>query len=220
MTPEELTRVDRYFEDLFVGDDAVVDAAIEASRAAGLPPHQVSKSQAKLLFVLARMVRAERILEIGTLGGVSAIFLGRAVAPGGRVITLELNPTHVRMARENLTRAGLSDRVEVREGAALETLETLGGPFDLAFIDADKPNNPAYFQAALKLVRTGGVIVVDNVVRRGAILSGESEDANVIGTRRVLEMVAAEPRVSATAIQTVGDKGWDGFLIAHVSGDG
>lgn len=216
MELDAMTAVDRYLEACFMPEDPVLEDAIHASEAAGLPPHQVSRTQAKLLHLLARMHAARRVLEIGTLGGVSAIWLARALPVDGRLITLEVNPKHAEVARTNITNAGLSDRIDIRVGPALETLAKLEGPFDLVFIDADKPNNPAYFRRALELTRVGGVIVCDNVVREGKVTDAHSTDPSVRGIREMNELISSEPRVSASAIQTVGDKGWDGFLLALV----
>ncbi|WP_438001362.1 O-methyltransferase [Sorangium sp. So ce185] len=223
MAQEQWSAVDRYITDLLVPPDAALDAALEASAAAGLPPINVAPNQGKLLNLLARIHGARTILEIGTLGGYSTIWLARALPAGGRLITLESEPKHAEVARANLDRAGVADRVELRLGRALDTLPKLAaegrGPFDLIFIDADKPSNPDYFAWALKLSRRRSVIVVDNVVRRGAVVDPESADPNVQGVRRLYELLAAERRVSATAIQTVGTKGYDGLAIALVTAD-
>jgi len=208
--------VDRYISDTLVQPDAALAAALEASDAGGLPAISVSPAHGKLLSLLARTLGAKRILEIGTLGGYSAIWLARGLAPGGRLITLEALEKHAAVARANLERAGLSDRVEIRVGKALDTLPKLDGPFDLTFIDADKQNNAEYFRWALKLSRPGSLIIVDNVVRDGAVIDAASRDAAVQGVRRLYELIAAEPRVAATAVQTVGVKGYDGFAIALV----
>lgn len=218
MSETRWTAVDRYFEDLLVAPDAALAAAIEASREAGLPPHEVSPSQGKLLQLVARMTGARRILEIGTLGGYSTIWLARALPAGGRLITLEASEKHAEVARENIARAGLDQVVEVRVGPALASLAELPtvASFDLIFLDADKPNNPLYLAEALRLSRPGTVIVADNVVRDGALIDARSEDPSVIGVRRFADLVAAEPRLDATAIQTVGQKGWDGFVLALV----
>ena len=208
--------VDRYISDTLVQPDEALAAALEASDAAGLPAISVSPAHGKLLWLLARMLGAKRILEIGTLGGYSAIWLARGLAPGGRLITLEALEKHATVARKNLARAGLADVVEVRVGSALDTLPQLQERFDLAFIDADKQNNPEYFRWALELSRPGSVIVVDNVVRDGAVIDARSRDAAVQGVRRLYQLIAAEPRVAATAVQTVGVKGYDGFAIALV----
>jgi len=215
------TAVDRYFVDLLVRSDSALDAALSASAAAGLPPINVSPSQGKLLHLLARMQGARNILEIGTLGGYSTIWLARALSAGGRVVTLEADPKHAKIAGANIERAGLTGVVELILGPALESLPRLAaegrGPFDLIFIDADKPSNPDYFTWALKLSRPGSLIVIDNVVRDGAVIDADSKDASVQGVRRLNEMIASEPRVSATAIQTVGSKGYDGLAIALVT---
>jgi len=208
--------VERYISDTLVQPDAALVAALEASDAAGLPAISVSPAHGKLLWLLARMLGAKRILEIGTLGGYSAIWLARGLAPGGRLVTLEALEKHAAVARKNLARAGLAEVVDVRVGPALGTLPRLDGPFDLAFIDADKQNNAEYFRWALKLSRPGSLIVVDNVVRDGAVIDARSRDAAVQGVRRLYGLIAAEPRVAATAIQTVGVKGYDGFAIALV----
>ena len=221
MTDARWTAVDRYLTDLLVPPDPALAAALEASAAAGLPAHQVSASEGKLLHLLARLVGARRILEIGTLVGYSTIWLARALPPDGRLVTLELDPRHADVARANLGRAGLGNVVDVRVGRAVESLRRLAadgsGPFDLVFIDADKETNPDYLAWALRLSRPGTVIVADNVVRGGAILDGASADPSVRGVRRFVELVAGEPRLTATAIQTVGGKGWDGFAIALVT---
>ncbi len=223
MTLERWTEVDRYIVDLLVPMDAVLEAALAASEAAGLPPHNVSPNQGRFLHLVARIQGARNILEIGTLGGYSTIWLARALPPGGRMVSLEANARHLDVARTNLSRAGLSDVVELRQGPALDTLPRLAsegrGPFDLIFIDADKPNNPEYLAWALKLSRRGSVIVGDNVVRNGAVMDPASDDPSVLGIRRFNELLAAEPRVAATAIQTVGSKGYDGFVLALVTTD-
>ena len=223
MTDEQWLAVDRYLTDLLAPSDPALDAALAASDAAGLPPINVSPNLGKLLHLLARVQGARAILEIGTLGGYSTIWLARALPAGGRLITLEADPRHADVARANIAPAGLADVVEVRLGPALETLPRLAAeghsPFELIFIDADKPSIPDYFAWALKLSRPGSLIVVDNVVRRGAVADATSDDPSVQGVRRFLDMLASEPRVSATAIQTVGSKGYDGFAIALVTAD-
>lgn len=208
--------VDDYWSGLLLGDDPALDAAREANAAAGLPPIDVSPAQGKMLHLLARAIGARRILEVGTLGGYSTIWLARAVQPEGSVVTCELEPRHADVARANLARAGLADTVDVRVGPALRTLEGLTGPFDLAFVDADKASNAEYFAHALRLSRPGGVIIVDNVVRGGRVVDADSDDAAVVGTRRFAAALAAEDRVDATVIQTVGSKGYDGFALAVV----
>jgi predicted O-methyltransferase YrrM len=218
MTQEQWDAVDGYYSGLLVGPDAALDAALEASDAAGLPQIAVSATQGKLLHLIARVRGARRILEIGTLGGYSTIWLARALPADGRLITLEYEAKHAEVARANLARAGLADRVDVLVGAALDTLPTLEGPFDLVFIDADKPNNPDYFRAALGLCRPGSVIVVDNVVRGGRVADPSSTDPSVVGSRALADLMAAEPTVDATMLQTVGAKGYDGFALALVTG--
>lgn len=209
---EEWVAVDRYIADHLIADDPA--AALVANTAAGLPEIDVSAPQGRMLHLLARMAGARRILEIGTLGGYSTIWLARAVGEGGRVVTLELEPEYAAVARANLDEAGVGERVEIIVGPAIESLATLEGPFDFVFIDADKPSNVAYLREAVRLTRPGATIVIDNVVREGAILDAASDDDRVQGTRALFEAVAAEPRLSATAVQTVGAKKWDGFLLA------
>lgn len=208
--------VDDFFVDHCLRDDPVLEAVLAANAAADLPEIDVSPAQGKMLHLLARMAGARRVLEIGTLGGYSTIWLARAVGPAGRVITLEIDPHHADIARANLVRAGVEVRVEVVVGPAVETLATLDGPFDLVFIDADKPSNVPYLREAIRLSRPGTTIIVDNVVREGEVLDGKSTDPRVIGTRALFAAIAAEPRISATAVQTVGAKKWDGFLLALV----
>jgi predicted O-methyltransferase YrrM len=214
--------VDRYFaERLSLGDDAL-DAALRASDTAGLPAISVSPAQGAMLSLFARMLGARRILEVGTLGGYSAIWLSRGMAADGELVTLELDPRHAEVARSNLARAGMADRVRVIVGPAAESLQRLHaageGPFDLVFIDADKPSNATYLEWALRMSRPGTLIVVDNVVRGGAVADADSTDASVAGVRRALDLIAADPRLEATAIQTVGLKGYDGFAMALVRG--
>ncbi len=219
---EQWTAVDQYIEGLLVPEDAALKAALESSMAAGLPAIQVSVCQGKLLHLLARSHDARNILEIGTLGGYSTIWLARALPSDGRLITLEVSPKHAEVARANIARAGVLERVELLVAPALETLPRLAsegrGPFDLVFIDGDKPNTPEYFQWALKMSRRGSIIIADNVVRKGSLVESQSTDPNVQGMRRLTEMLAAEKRVTATVIQTVGSKGYDGFAIALVIG--
>jgi predicted O-methyltransferase YrrM len=221
MSQEKWTQVDRYITDLLVAPDPALDAALAASVAAGLPPINVAPNQGKLLQLLARIHGARRILEIGTLGGYSTIWLARALPAGGRLITLESEARHADVARANLARAGLAEVVDVRLGKAGELLPGIaadqGEPFDLVFIDADKVSTAEYFAWALKLTRVGGVIIVDNVVRQGAVADPGSTDAAVQGIRRFNAALAAEKRVSATEIQTVGGKGHDGFALALVT---
>jgi len=217
------TAVDRYYDDLFVPQDEALDAALEASAAAGLPAIDVAPNQGKLLYLLARMQGARKILEIGTLGGYSTIWLARALPADGRVISLEASAHHAEVARANIARAGLAKMVEVRVGKALDSLPRLAaegqGPFDLIFIDADKGNNSKYFEWSMKLARRGSVIIADNVVRDGGVIDAKSRDADIRGIRRLNEVVAADSRVSAVAIQTVGSKGYDGFAMVLVTGD-
>jgi predicted O-methyltransferase YrrM len=219
-SPSLWTAVDRYFGDLFAPHDAHLDAAIEANRAAHLPTIDVSPLLGKFLHVLVKMTQARRVLEIGLLGGYSTIWMARALPRGGRIISLEFAPRHAQIARSNLRRAGVLRRVEIRVGPALASLPILkaegAGPFDLIFIDADKVNNPRYLEWALKLSRRGTVIVVDNVARHGNVIEAKSTAGDIRGTRRCLEMMAAHPRLSAVALQTVGVKGLDGFAMAVV----
>jgi predicted O-methyltransferase YrrM len=215
---ERWTAVDRYLADRLLEPDAALDAALEASAAAGLPAHGVSPAQGRLLELLARIQGARTILELGTLGAYSTIWLARALPPGGRLMTLELDAGYAAVARANLARAGVADVVEVRVGPARDTLAALAAeghdPFDLVFIDADKAGNAEYLGAALALSRPGTLIVADNVIRGGSVLDGE--DASAVGVRRFFDLIAAEPRLRATAIQTVGEKGYDGFALAVV----
>ena len=216
--------MDRYINDRLVGSDPVLEEALKTSATAGLPPIAVSPSQGKLLHLLARALGAHRILELGTLGGYSTIWLGRALPPSGRLVTLEADPRYAELARANIARAGLAELVELRVGPALETLPVLAAeapdPFDLVFIDADKKSTPEYFEWALELTRPGSVIVTDNVIRDGALIDTGNQDPTVLGGRRFHELLAADrlgdARVSATTIQTVGSKGYDGFTLALV----
>ncbi len=219
MTKEVWNRVDDYINDLFI-QDAALDAALKASADGGLPAIQVAPNQGKLLMLLARAQNAKRILEIGTLGGYSAIWLARALPKDGALITLELEEKHARVARSNLERAGVADRVDVRVGPALDTLKMLDAegadPFDFVFIDADKTGYPDYFTWSLKLTHPGSLIIADNVVRDGAIADANSSDAAVKAVRKMNAMMAKEPRVNATILQTVGSKGYDGWAVALV----
>jgi predicted O-methyltransferase YrrM len=221
MSVAEWHAVDDYIGERLVRQDAVLEAALKDSDAAGLPAISVSAAHGKLLHLLARLQNAKRILEIGTLGGYSTIWLARALAKEGRLISLEAEPRHAEVARANIARAGLADRIEIRVGLALETLPKLAGeaigPFDLFFIDADKENNAEYFAWAVKLSRPGSLILVDNVGRNGKIADAASTDPRVQGVRRLFDAVAAEPRVSATALQTVGVKGYDGLAVILVT---
>lgn len=241
MTQPTWSAVDQYFNQHLSPSDPALDAALAASTAGGLPEIQVAANQGKLLYMLARIHGARKVLEIGTLGGYSTIWLARGVAEGSaavsqhggtqsgkhagtrggaRIVTLEFDPKHAAVAVANIARAGFAELVDVRVGRAIDTLPGVErdglGPFDLIFIDADKPSNPEYFAWALKLARVGSVIVVDNVVRDGEVVNTNSDDPRVLGVRRMVEMIEREPRVSATAIQTVGSKGYDGFLVALV----
>ncbi len=212
------TRVDDYLNARLVHVDATLEAVLEANAAAGLPSIDVAPNQGKLLHILARMTGPKRILEIGTLGGYSTIWLARALPPDGRLVTLEANPKHAAVASENIASAGLSDVVDLRVGPAIEALPGLQdqAPFDFVFIDADKASNADYLAWAVRLSRPGTVIVCDNVVRSGRITEAANRDADIVGTRRFFDALAAEPRLTATAVQTVGAKGWDGFAIAIV----
>ena len=221
MSQETWDDVDRYIDEQLIGADPALDAALAASADAGLPPIAVTPSQGKLLYLLARSIGARSVLEIGALGGYSTIWLARAVAPAGTVVTLEANASYAEVASANVARAGFAELVDVRVGAALDSLPPLAAeqrdPFDLVFIDADKQNTPEYFKATLELTRSGGLIVADNVIRDGAIVDpAAQQNPDVIGSRRLHELLAAEPRVSATTIQTVGAKGYDGFTLALV----
>jgi predicted O-methyltransferase YrrM len=219
------TAVDRYLTDTFVAPDAALNAALAASEAAGLPAIHVAPNQGKLLHLLARIQGARRILEIGTLGGYSTIWLARALPAGGRLITLEADASYAAVARTNLDRAGVADRVELRLGPAADSLKELSAdvaaqripPFDLTFIDADKESTAHYFDVSVRLSRPGSLIVVDNVVRAGKVLDPATTDASAQGIRRFMSAVAADRRVTATAIQTVGSKGHDGFALAVVN---
>lgn len=213
------TAVDKYLDEQVVGEDPDLVAATEATARAGLPQISVTPTQGKLLYVLARAIGARSILELGTLAGYSTIWLGRAVAPKGKVISLELDPKHAAVARENLARAGLGSVVDVQVGAALEILPQLAdeAPFDFVFIDADKPNVPEYFEWAVRLSRPGALIIVDNVVRDGKVADAGNSDPSVLGVRRLHEQLPGDDRVTATTVQTVGAKGHDGFTIALVN---
>jgi predicted O-methyltransferase YrrM len=217
----EWTEVDAYLTEAIVAPDRALEEALAANAAAGLPPIDVSASQGKLIHLLARMAGARNALEIGALGGYSTIWLARALPDDGRLITLEVSARNADLARRNVARAGLGGKVEIRTGAALNALPKIEaeglGPFDFVFIDADKINNAAYLEWALRLSRPGTAIVVDNVVREGEVVDAASRDPDVVGVRRMFELMAREPRLSATAIQTVGAKGWDGFALAIVS---
>jgi predicted O-methyltransferase YrrM len=218
---EVWTTVDEYITDLVVQPDAALNAAVDATAAAGMPAIAVSAPQGKLLHLLARLAAARRILELGTLGGYSTIWMARALPADGRLISLEADPRHAEVARADLAAAGVDGLVEVRVGPALETLPKLAeegvGPFDLIFVDADKANIPEYFDWSVRLSRPGTAIIVDNVVRNGAILDDSGEKPDVVGVRRLHELLATDSRVDATTIQTVGAKGYDGFTLAIVA---
>ena len=220
MSQKKWAEVERYITDTIIRPDSALDEALRSSAEAGLPKISVSPPEGMMLMLIARMNGARRILEIGTLGGYSAIWLARALPLGGVLTTLEIDAKHAKVAAANIKKAGLSRVVEIRRGPALETLPKLEaegkGPYDVIFIDADKPSNPEYFDWAIRLSRPGSVIIVDNVVRDGAVVNSKSRDPNVRGVRRLNAMMAAEPRVLATEIQTVGSKGYDGFAVAMV----
>jgi predicted O-methyltransferase YrrM len=221
MNQETWSAVDRYFCETLIPFDQALSEALRESDSAGLPQHNVAPNQGKFLYLLAKLQGARSILEFGTLGGYSTIWLARAVPEGGRVVSLEANPHAAEVARRNIARAGLSDIVDIRVGKAIETLPALAeegvSPFDFIFIDADKPSNPKYLEWSLRLSRPGTVIIGDNVVRNGAVADSASNDPNVLGVRHFFEVMAKNPRLSATAIQTVGSKGFDGFSLAIVS---
>jgi predicted O-methyltransferase YrrM len=223
MSKEQWTAVDQYLAETLVAPDAALDAALADSNAAGLPAINVTPHLGKFLYLLARMQGAKNILEIGTLGGYSTIWLARALPPGGRLITLEVDAKHAQVARTNIARAGVADVVDLRLGRAIDLLPgvaaDLRAPFDLIFIDADKPSNPDYFARSLELSRVGTIIIIDNVIRNGAVVDKHSTDTSVQGVRRMNEMLAADPRVTATALQTVGSKGYDGFAMVLVTSD-
>lgn len=217
MTSDIWSRVDDYIELKLVKEDRASSGTLRANAAAGLRPIDVSPAQGKLLNLLVRMSGARRVLEIGTLGGYSTIWMAKALPPDGMIVTLEYEPHHAEVARENIARAGFADQVSVRVGVAADTLPELAKekpePFDLVFIDADKPNNSVYLNWAIQLGRPGTVIILDNVVRNGELNSAESTDPNVLGSRGAFDLIATNPRLSATALQTVGSKGYDGFAV-------
>lgn len=210
--------VDAYIAGKLLGDDDALAAALANNQANGLPPIDVSAAQGKMLFLLAQIAGARRILEIGTLGGYSTIWLARALPEGGELVTLEIEEAHARVARANLDRAGVSDRVDIRVGPASDSLAAMTGaaPFDFVFIDADKQGNAHYVAEAIRLGRSGTTIVVDNVVREGGVLDPDSGDPRIDGTRALFDMLNADARIDATAVQTVGVKKWDGFVLARV----
>jgi predicted O-methyltransferase YrrM len=217
-TPDNWAAADRWLSDALVGHDPALEAALAAQQEAGLPAIEVAPVAGKLLHLLARMTGARRVLEIGTLGGYSTIWLARALPEGGEVVTIEAEPANARVARASLERAGVSDRVDIRVGIALEVLPTLQGPFDLVFVDADKESNTAYLDWAARLGRAGTVVVLDNIGRDGEIVRDDSDDPKVRGTRDALRMLGSDARFDATAMQTVGIKGWDGVAVAIVRG--
>ncbi|QVL31937.1 O-methyltransferase [Telmatocola sphagniphila] len=221
MTSEVWTSVDRYLCDTLLGKDSQMEEVLARSANAGLPPISVTPNQGKMLNLFLRMLNARRVLEIGTLGGYSAVWMARALPEYGKLITLEADPHHAAVARENFQLVGFSDRIELREGIAetslAEIYEEDPTPFDLIFIDADKPSNPAYFKWALKLSHPGTLIIVDNVVRAGEVIDPVSSDPSVQGVRALNELIRQEKRVSATAMQTVGEKGYDGFALIFVN---
>lgn len=221
MSLEQWNAVEAYFDGLIIPPDAVLDPIFATNAAAGLPAHDVSPSQGKLLYLLARMMGAKRVLEIGTLGGYSTIWMGRALGKDGAIVTLELEPHHAEVARKNIAAAGLACPVDVRVGPASESLRALVAegvpPFDFIFIDAHKRENPDYLEQSLQLSHPGTVIIADNVVRYGGVSDPQTTDIDVQGVQRFTEMVAANPRLSATVLQTVGSKGWDGFMLIVVS---
>jgi predicted O-methyltransferase YrrM len=220
MSQDQWSAVDRYFTEQLHLSDSTLEAAIQANAAAELPAIDVAPNQGKFLQLLARLVRANKILEIGTLGGYSTIWLARALPPEGRLVSLEFSPKHAEVAKSNIQRAGLSDRVQIRVGAALDSLPHIEkeglAPFDFIFIDADKPNNPGYLEWAIKLARPGTLIIVDNVVRDGAVADASNTDPAIQGTRKMFASMSRDTRLSATALQTVGSKGYDGFAMAVV----
>lgn len=216
---QKWSAVDNYMISSLIPQDAVLQKVLENNKRAGLPEHDVASNQGQLLALFVQMTQAKRVLEIGTLGAYSTIWMARALPPGGKIITLESDPVHADIARHNIHLAGLQDRIELIEGPGLQSLEAFGDipPFDLIFIDADKPNNPGYLEWALRYSRSGTVIIGDNVVRDGEVINGQSDDDRVQGVRRFIEMIGDNPRLTATALQTVGIKGWDGFTLAIVN---
>ena len=217
---QQWSAVDSYLIDALIPHDPLLSQVLANNQRAGLPAFDVAANQGQFLALLVRMVRAQRVLEIGTLGGYSTIWMARELPEDGELLTLEADPHHAAVARENLRLAGVYKQVTLREGPALQTLESLGDrpPFDLIFIDADKPSNPDYLRWALRYSRAGTLIIGDNVVRDGEVANPHSEDDRVQGVRRFIEMMADDPRLTVTALQTVGSKGWDGFTLAWVNG--
>ncbi|VTM14214.1 Putative O-methyltransferase MSMEG_5073 [Raoultella terrigena] len=217
---QQWSAVDSYLVESLIPSDPLLQQVLENNQRAGLPPYDVTANQGQFLALLVRITRARRVLEIGTLGGYSTIWMARELPSDGELLTLEADSHHAQIARQNLQLAGVDDRVVLREGPALETLESLGDrpAFDLIFIDADKPNNPHYLQWALRYSRPGTLIIGDNVVREGEVTNSHSADERVQGVRRFIEMMGSDPRLTVTALQTVGSKGWDGFTLAWVNG--
>ena len=217
---QQWSAVDNYMISSLIPQDDLLQKVLDNNQRAGLPAHDVAANQGQLLALFVRMIQAQRVLEIGTLGAYSSIWMARALPADGQLITLEADPVHADVARQNIALAGLSDRIELIEGPALRSLEGFGEvpPFDLIFIDADKPNNPGYLEWALHYSRPGTLIIGDNVVRDGEVINDQSDDARVQGVRRFIEMIGDSPRLTATALQTVGIKGWDGFTLAVVNG--
>ncbi|HHS9768415.1 TPA: O-methyltransferase [Raoultella ornithinolytica] len=217
---QQWSAVDSYLIDALIPQDPLLSQVLANNQRAGLPAFDVAANQGQFLALLVRMVRAQRVLEIGTLGGYSTIWMARELPEDGELLTLEADPRHAAVARENLRLAGVDKQVTLREGPALQTLESLGDrpPFDLIFIDTDKPSNPDYLRWALRYSRPGTLIIGDNVVRDGEVVNPRSEDDRVQGVRRFIEMMARDPRLTVTALQTVGSKGWDGFTLAWVNG--
>ncbi|WP_127089768.1 O-methyltransferase [Aquabacter cavernae] len=220
MARDVWTRVDDYIGEAILGPDPILDQVLASSEAAGLPAIAVSPAQGRLLALFVQMTGARRILEIGTLGGYSGICMARALPADGQLVTLEFDPAHAAVARSNFELAEVAGRISLKEGAALDTLPKLvaggEGPFDLIFVDADKPNNPNYLEWALKLSRPGTLMVWDNVIRDGAVADGDSTDPRIQATRHLFDLMAANPRLTVTAVQTVGCKGYDGFALARV----
>lgn len=221
MAPDQWSKVDTYIVEKLLGDaDPVFQATLAANAAGGLPPIDVSPAQGKFLNLMAKIIGARRILEIGTLGGYSTLWMAKALPEDGRLVTLEFSPRHAAVAADNFARAGLSNRIDLRVGAALDSLPQLAaegaGPFDLVFIDADKPNNPGYLDWAVKLGRPGTVIILDNVVRGGGVVDPRSVEPSIVGTRAAFDLLAGHPEMEATALQTVGLKGWDGFVLGRI----
>jgi predicted O-methyltransferase YrrM len=217
---QQWSAVDNYMISSLIPQDELLEKVLENNKRAGLPGHDVAANQGQLLALFVQMTKAIRVLEIGTLGAYSSIWMARALPADGTLITLEADPTHADIARQNIHLAGLDERIKLIEGPALRSLENFGDipPFDLIFIDADKPNNPGYLEWALHYSRPGTLIVGDNVVRDGEVINSQSDDARVQGVRRFIEMIGDNPRLTATALQTVGIKGWDGFTLAIVKG--